>query len=209
MALSAKEKQQVMMIAGLGAILAIVLFFQLKSVKKSRGDTPPPAAAAAAQNPVPNQNAAASPLSPANSSAPQPQKIPSAKKINLKDENKAEALRQQNESAQKEWGIDPFYPGFDKNTSMQGSSMTEAGTMKNPSLPLESQKKEEPQSQTNDLKLTGISRIGGNYFATINRGIVKVGGIVKNSDGTLVKEIKQESVIVERNGGRYELRLEK
>ncbi|MBN2143691.1 MAG: hypothetical protein JW774_03610 [Candidatus Aureabacteria bacterium] len=202
MALSSKDKKQIMMIVGLVIVMGIIVFIQLSNVKKkkSRGKTPPKTESAVSNE---NKPSAALPSSSVSSDKSGNRAGNLLIKVHMKDENKDRYLKEQNESAHREWGLDPFYPNFAEEASAQLSGI------KAQPLPEETIKKEHPAAGEKNLKLTGISRIGNVYYATINRSIVGVGGAVKDSGGAVVKQINPESVIVDINGGRYELHLEK
>jgi hypothetical protein len=209
--MTGKQRNQMIMIGVLVVVLIAVLLNSLRTVRKKKAE-----AEAARQKALAAQSAAApaatAPAAASGTTAPAAAAAPSASApaavLPPVEEAKPEDIKKQKEIAEGEWGSDPFYRGVAGGASAQkgaagdGASGQDA-TQQQAVYAL-------PPAAESSLVLSGITRAGESFIAVINRKVVRTGDTV--SQDTLsytVKDIQKDKVIVEMNGGSYELKLRK
>ena len=107
-------------------------------------------------------------------------------------------FKHQEELSTKGWGHDPFYPDFVPEVAVDESQSEKV--LKPDLQPVVASGTETAP------KLTGISKIGQKFYATINRKMLQVGESVL---GYKVLHIREEGVTLQKNQRNYELRLGK
>jgi hypothetical protein len=206
--MTGKQKNQMIMIGVLVLILLGVVLNSIRTVKKKKAE-----AEAARQKALAAQTSAA-PAAPAPAAATPVPVAAAAPSVSAPvaippqiEEAKPEDIEKQKQIAEGEWGTDPFYHGAayrgseQKGSSADGTSSQDAAQQASYSL---------PTTVESSLALTGITRAGENYIAVINRKIVRSGDTVSQDNlSYTVKDIQKDRVIVEMNGGSYELKLRK
>ena len=115
---------------------------------------------------------------------------------------KKEALEEQKRIAGGEWGKDPFY----HTKAIDDGSNNSKKEHDRPSYVMPDIK----EVISNSFELTGISKIGDIYSAVVNRKIVRVGDtIASDSHSFPVVDIQKDRIILNVNGGEYEIKLKK
>jgi hypothetical protein len=193
MGLSTAQKKQVKMIVILLTVFIGVLVNSLIKVsKKKKGKVPK-------KEKVETVSKTVSSVKKLN------KKVNFLEKMTIKEKNKQHYIELQEKSKEKEWGEDPFYPNFEKNKEKKEiieKPGEQDNTGKEPAIP-----EKPPKEKIDDiLTLSGISKIGKLYFATINRKMMQEG---KSISGYKVDKIQSGIVMLTKNGKVYELRLQK
>ena len=199
MALSEKDKKQLMFIGiGLVAIVGISLI-QLNGLKKPK---PKPAAAPASSAPAqpsPAPQPAGGAVSSPKPAAGTPSKGPSLRKSLAKKEIE-EFLRKQNDLYSMGWGKDPFFPNYSPESANPLPADGAVQKISNKTFVVAE------QNPLDSMRLTGIGMAGGKYIATINRQLLRTGEII---DAFKISDINKRIVTLEKDGKKYELHLEK
>ena len=114
---------------------------------------------------------------------------------------KKEAMDIQKKIAEGEWGADPFYHDYKEPVQDKPGDDIASPVYGSPDV------KEIVRSS---FELTGISRVKNIFIAVINRKIIKTGDQLSvDTHAFDVRDITKDKVILEANGGVYELRLKK
>ncbi len=113
---------------------------------------------------------------------------------------KKQAFEDQKRIAEGEWGPDPFYHEAEKKSD-NGAQTTTQRPKHLPNI---------EDTISSKLNFTGISRIGSAFIAVINRKMLRVGDKFSLEETEiLIKDIQKDHVIIEANGGEYELKLKR
>ena len=103
-----------------------------------------------------------------------------------------------------EWGNDPFY--HDYKQPVQDKPGDETGLNTAPVYGSPDVK----ELVRSSFELTGISQVNDVFIAVINRKIIKTGDKLSSDTHAFeVCDITKDKVLLEANGGVYELRLKK
>lgn len=119
-----------------------------------------------------------------------------------------EDLEEQKKIAEGEWDKDPFF--HDDMSSQQGQAPGETPGEDVSPEKLSFGLPDTRETIRSSFQLTGISLINDTYIAVINRKMVKVGDSISNDRFKFnIKNITKDKVILEADGGEYELKLQK
>ena len=190
-----KQKQQMIMIGVLLAVFAGVLKNSIMTVKKKKkGNKKPPETSENTAKEIVKQ--AQTQVKSAADDAPLP-----LSQRPTKTALKKQAFEDQKRIAEGEWGPDPFYHEAEKKPDSNGTQTTIQRPKHFPDI---------KDTIDSELNFTGISRIGSVFIAVINRKMLRVGDTFSLEETEiLIKDIQKDRVIIEANGGEYELKLKR
>ena len=196
--MATKQQKQLAITGVLLLVFVIVLANSISTVMKKKK------AASAKKEEEKTEKTA----SDATKSAPSPASVSALSTsgyVNIKVTK--EELLEQEKIAESEWAEDPFFHGYTQAKS------EEADTSDNGEEPEDSYVYHTPDMEeriSSSFNLTGITKAGNTYIAVINRSIVKVGDSVSTQTMKVkIKDIKKDRVLLEADGGEYELKLQK
>ena len=193
--MASKQQKQIVAIGiGLVILVGALINSYMTIQKKEKGKKKPPVASEETAKEIVKQ--AQTQVKSAADDAPLP-----LSQRPTKTALKKQAFEDQKRITEGEWGPDPFYHEAEKKPE-NGTAQT---TIQRPKHLQDIKDKID-----SELNFTGISRIGSAFIAVINRKMLRVGDKFSLEETEiLIKDIQKDRVIIEANGGEYELKLKR